>query len=46
MPFPAHAPQIVTSLDGVEIDAARVGGKGASLNRLARAGFRIPPGSA
>jgi len=31
-------------LDGADIDPARVGGKGASLNRLARAGFRIPPG--
>ena len=41
----AHAPQqIVAWLDGAEVDAARIGGKGASLNRLARAGFRIPPG--
>jgi len=40
----AYAPQIVAWLDGAEVDAARVGGKGASLNRLARAGFRIPPG--
>jgi len=41
----AHAPQqIVAWLDGAEVDPARVGGKGASLNRLARAGFRIPPG--
>ena len=44
MPSPAHAQQIVAWLDGAEVDAARVGGKGASLNRLARAGFRIPPG--
>jgi pyruvate,water dikinase len=31
-------------LDGADVDPSRVGGKGASLNRLARAGFRIPPG--
>ena len=31
-------------LDGADLDVARLGGKGASLNRLARAGFRIPPG--
>jgi len=35
---------IVEWLDGVDVEPARVGGKGASLNRLARAGFRIPPG--
>lgn len=35
---------LIVWLDGTETDPARVGGKGASLNRLARAGFRIPPG--
>lgn len=35
---------LIVWLDGAETDPARVGGKGASLNRLARAGFRIPPG--
>jgi len=31
-------------LDGSDVDVARLGGKAASLNRLALAGFRIPPG--
>jgi pyruvate,water dikinase len=31
-------------LDGGATEPARVGGKAASLDRLARAGFRIPPG--
>jgi len=35
---------IVEWLDGSELDASRVGGKGASLNRLIRAGFRVPAG--
>jgi pyruvate,water dikinase len=41
----AHASQqLIEWLDGADVDPARVGGKGASLNRLARSGFRIPPG--
>jgi len=41
----AHASHdLVEWLDGSDVETARVGGKGASLNRLARAGFRIPPG--
>ncbi len=35
---------IVEWLDGGDVDPSRVGGKGASLNRLIRAGFRVPPG--
>lgn len=35
---------LIEWLDGSGIDVARVGGKGASLDRLAQAGFRIPPG--
>ncbi len=31
-------------LDAADLDVGRVGGKGASLNRLSRTGFRIPPG--
>jgi pyruvate,water dikinase len=31
-------------LDGSDTEPSRLGGKAASLNRLARAGFRIPPG--
>jgi pyruvate,water dikinase len=31
-------------LDAPDLDVARVGGKGGSLNRLASFGFRIPPG--
>ncbi len=31
-------------LDAADLDVARVGGKGASLNRLSQTGFRIPPG--
>ena len=38
----SHA--MIEWLDGGDVETARVGGKGASLNRLARAGFRIPPG--
>ena len=40
----AYASGIVEWLDGAVVDAARVGGKGASLNRLVRAGFRVPAG--
>jgi len=41
----AHAlHEMIEWLDGADVEVARVGGKGASLNRLARAGFRIPPG--
>jgi pyruvate,water dikinase len=41
----AHAShEMIEWLDGADLDTARVGGKGASLNRLARSGFRIPPG--
>ena len=36
--------QIVDWLDGADVDPSRVGGKGASLNRLIGAGFRVPPG--
>lgn len=31
-------------IDGADLDVARLGGKGASLNRLAGAGFRTPAG--
>src|SRR3954451_25078995 len=31
-------------LDGSDLDVTRLGGKAVSLNHLARAGFRIPPG--
>jgi rifampicin phosphotransferase len=34
----------VVWLDGSDLDVTRLGGKAVSLNRLARAGFRIPPG--
>jgi rifampicin phosphotransferase len=41
----SHAsPTSIEWLDGADLDVARLGGKGVSLNRLARAGFRIPPG--
>ena len=41
----AHASSgMIEWLDGADVGTSRVGGKGASLNRLARAGFRIPPG--
>ena len=41
----AHASHgIVEWLDGADVDPSRVGGKGASLNRLVRAGFRVPAG--
>jgi phosphoenolpyruvate synthase/pyruvate phosphate dikinase len=40
----AHASGIVEWLDGAVVDASRVGGKGASLNGLIRAGFRVPAG--
>jgi phosphoenolpyruvate synthase/pyruvate phosphate dikinase len=40
----AHASGIVEWLDGGVVDISRVGGKGASLNRLVRAGFRVPAG--
>jgi rifampicin phosphotransferase len=41
----ARAPgSMVDWLDGAEADIARVGGKAASLIRLAAFGFRIPPG--
>ena len=41
----AHASNtMIEWLDGTTLEPARVGGKGASLNRLARSGFRIPPG--
>ena len=34
----------IESLDGSDLDVTRLGGKAVSLNRLAQAGFRIPPG--
>jgi rifampicin phosphotransferase len=41
----AHAfHAMIEWLDGGEAVPARVGGKAASLDRLARSGFRIPPG--
>lgn len=41
----AHASHLMIEwLDGADVEVARVGGKGASLNRLARSGFRTPPG--
>ena len=41
----AHASHAsIEWLDGADLDVARLGGKAVSLNRLARAGFRIPPG--
>jgi phosphoenolpyruvate synthase/pyruvate phosphate dikinase len=41
----SHAPRAsIEWLGGTDLDVARLGGKGASLNRLAQAGFRIPPG--
>lgn len=43
--FSAHASHgMIEWLDGADAEPARVGGKAASLNRLARSGFRIPPG--
>jgi pyruvate,water dikinase len=40
-----HAPDTAIEwLDGADLDVRRLGGKAVSLNRLARAGFRIPPG--
>lgn len=48
MPAFAHASRAsrdpIAWLDGADLEVARLGGKGASLNRLAQAGFRIPPG--
>ena len=35
---------MVAWLDDADIERARIGGKAASLNRLASLGFRIPPG--
>ena len=35
---------MVAWLDDTDVDRARIGGKAASLNRLAAFGFRIPPG--
>lgn len=35
---------LIAWLEGVEADVALVGGKAASLDRLAQLGFRIPPG--
>jgi pyruvate,water dikinase len=45
MPVPAHSRHaLVEWLDGRAPDVARIGGKAASLDRLAGFGFRIPPG--
>jgi pyruvate,water dikinase len=45
MPTVADVPgRFIEWLDATESDATRVGGKAASLMRLARSGFRIPPG--
>ncbi len=41
----AHAPHpMIDWLDAPGLELGRIGGKGASLNRLASFGFRIPPG--
>jgi len=45
MSVPSHPkPALVEWLDGRRPDVARIGGKAASLDRLAGFGFRIPPG--
>jgi rifampicin phosphotransferase len=45
MSVPAHPTHaLVEWLDGRRPDVGRIGGKGASLDRLAGFGFRIPPG--
>ena len=45
MPVPAQSTHaLVEWLDGRAADVARIGGKAASLDRLAGFGFRIPPG--
>jgi pyruvate,water dikinase len=45
MPVPAQSTHtLVEWLDGRASDVARIGGKAASLDRLAAFGFRIPPG--
>src|SRR3954447_5871755 len=45
MPVPAQSTHaLVEWLDGRGADVSRIGGKAASLDRLARFGFRIPPG--
>ena len=45
MPVPAQSTHaLVEWLDGRRPDVARIGGKAASLDRLAGYGFRIPPG--
>src|SRR3954451_13045649 len=45
MPVPAESTHaLVEWLDGRDADVSRIGGKAASLDRLARFGFRIPPG--
>src|SRR4051794_13325600 len=45
MPVPAQSTRaLVEWLDGRGTDVARIGGKAASLDRLASFGFRIPPG--
>lgn len=42
--MPRPVPPLVARLGAVQGDVALVGGKAASLDRLARLGFRIPPG--
>ena len=45
MPAPAESTHaLIEWLDGRRPDVARIGGKAASLDRLAGFGFRIPPG--
>ena len=45
MPAPTESTHaLIEWLDGRRPDVARIGGKAASLNRLAGFGFRIPPG--
>ena len=45
MPAPAESTHaLIEWLDGRHPDVARIGGKAASLDRLAGFGFRIPPG--
>src|SRR3954470_19410317 len=45
MPVPTQSTHaLVEWLDGRGADVSRIGGKAASLDRLARFGFRIPPG--
>jgi len=41
---PESAHEMIEWLDGRRSDVSRIGGKGASLDRLAGFGFRIPPG--